>query len=235
MVGSSCAKGVLRDLLSTWRFRTQRRVPRDRSVRLLGSSAGLLQDVQTVMAIDVAITEYDVVDLRYVTFRSADASDVVAPEMYEDETYPLLSGIDPYGDTVFNSLQMPRLVKELERRFESMETSPERRRVGEVLAWRESVSTRRPRAYTLRSSATKTAPRPLIASRHALSNIAGTIGERRGATGWRTLGFSPLARPRMFGSSVQSFFTISCRTSPPGGPHRYPAHFCAISSSAILR
>jgi hypothetical protein len=79
VVGSSCAKGVLRDLLSTWRFRTQRRVPRDRSVRLLGSSAGLLQDVQTVMAIDVAITEYDVVDLRYVTFRSADASDVVDP------------------------------------------------------------------------------------------------------------------------------------------------------------
>ena len=84
------------------------------------------------MPIEVAISENDVVDRRNVTFR-ADASDVVAPEMYEDETYPLLSGIDPYGDTVFNYLQMPRLIKELERRFEAMDAGPGRRGVGKVL------------------------------------------------------------------------------------------------------
>jgi len=33
----------------------------------------------------------------------------------DDSEYPLLSGIDPYGDTVFNSVQIPRVVRELEQ------------------------------------------------------------------------------------------------------------------------
>jgi hypothetical protein len=48
---------------------------------------------------EVGVRSGDIVDRRSVTFRG-EASDVVAPEMYEDETYPLLSGIDPYNDAV---------------------------------------------------------------------------------------------------------------------------------------
>ena len=81
---------------------------------------------------EVGVWSGDIVDRRSVTFRG-EASDVVAPEMYEDETYPLLSGIDPYSDTVFNSLQMPRLIKELQRRFEAMDAGPNRQRVERVL------------------------------------------------------------------------------------------------------
>jgi hypothetical protein len=88
---------------------------------------------------EVGVRSGDIVDRRSVTFRG-EASDVVAPEMYEDETYPLLSGIDPYSDAVFNSLQMPRLIKELERRSEAMDSGPSRQRSDECWAWRESVS-----------------------------------------------------------------------------------------------
>ena len=84
------------------------------------------------MGIDVGIWSGDVVRTGGFRFR-ADASDVVEGEMYEDESYPLLSGIDPYGDTIFNCLQLPRFIKELERRFETMDAGPERRRVGSVL------------------------------------------------------------------------------------------------------
>jgi hypothetical protein len=32
-----------------------------------------------------------------------------------EETYPLLTGIDAYGDTVFNAIQLPRLIVEMQR------------------------------------------------------------------------------------------------------------------------
>jgi hypothetical protein len=31
-----------------------------------------------------------------------------------DQTYPLLQYIDPYGNTIFNGMQMPEVVKELD-------------------------------------------------------------------------------------------------------------------------
>jgi hypothetical protein len=98
------------------------------------------------MGIEVGIWSGDIVDPRGVTFRG-EGSDVVAPEMYEDETYPLLSGIDPYGDTIFNSLQMPRLIKELERRFEAMDAGLKRRTVGRVLGFARECLDASPHTY----------------------------------------------------------------------------------------
>jgi hypothetical protein len=95
---------------------------------------------------EVGVWSGDIVDIKGVTFRG-NARDVVAPEMYEDETYPLLSGIDPYGDTVFNSLQLPRLIKELERRFEAMESGLSRQRVGKVLGVARECQDAPPHTY----------------------------------------------------------------------------------------
>ncbi|HEY8728482.1 MAG TPA: hypothetical protein VIL94_02790, partial [Acidothermaceae bacterium] len=36
-----------------------------------------------------------------------------APSGVDAERFPLLSGVDPYGDTVFNRLQMSRLMDEV--------------------------------------------------------------------------------------------------------------------------
>jgi hypothetical protein len=98
------------------------------------------------MGIDVGIWSGDVVDRKGVTFR-ADGSDVVAAEMYQDKTYPMLSGIDPYGDTIFNYLQLPRLIEELERRFETMDAGPKRRTVGKVLGLARECLDARGRPY----------------------------------------------------------------------------------------
>jgi hypothetical protein len=89
------------------------------------------------MGISVGTWRGDVVDRNGVTFR-ADGSDVVAAWIYEDKTYPLLSGIDPYGDTIFNYLQLPRLIEELERRLnaddpDTIDPGLHRRSVGKVL------------------------------------------------------------------------------------------------------
>ena len=89
------------------------------------------------MGISVGTWSGDVVDPKGVTFR-ADASDVVAAWIYEDQTYPLLSGIDPYGNTIFNYLQLPRLIEELERRLntddpDTIDPGQHRRSVGKVL------------------------------------------------------------------------------------------------------
>lgn len=66
--------------------------------------------------------------------------DVIAAWIYEDKTYPLLSGIDPYGNTIFNNPQLPRLIEELERRLNTIDIDPEvldpgphRRSIGKVL------------------------------------------------------------------------------------------------------
>lgn len=86
------------------------------------------------MAIDVGIWTGDVVTHGDVD-SWADASHVVAPEMYDDEkTFPLLSGIDPYGNTIFNQVQIPRFITELERRLEAFDPGPRRRSVERVLA-----------------------------------------------------------------------------------------------------
>ena len=50
------------------------------------------------------------------------------------ERYPLLSGIDPYGYTVFNSVQMPFVVAELERRQGEFAGAPEGSRDAEFIA-----------------------------------------------------------------------------------------------------
>jgi hypothetical protein len=95
------------------------------------------------MGIDVEIWHGDVVVVDPTIAFRADARGFVTAEMYDDETYPLLSGIDPYGDTIFNYLQLPRLIKELERRFETMDVGLERRAVGKVLGLaRESLDAR---------------------------------------------------------------------------------------------
>jgi hypothetical protein len=44
--------------------------------------------------------------------------DVLPP--HEDETFQCLRFIDPYGDTVFNRVQMPTLLSELERLRDSV-------------------------------------------------------------------------------------------------------------------
>jgi len=72
------------------------------------------------MGISVGTWIGDVVDSKGVTLR-ADGSDVIAAWIYEDKTYPLLSGIDPYGNTIFNDLQLPRLIEELERRLNTID------------------------------------------------------------------------------------------------------------------
>lgn len=41
------------------------------------------------------------------------------------QQYPLLSRIDPYGYTLFNSLQVPFVIAELERRKSELGNSPE--------------------------------------------------------------------------------------------------------------
>ena len=60
------------------------------------------------MGIDVGIWKGDVVTSREIDLR-AEASHVVAPGMYEDESFPVLSGIDPYGNTIFNRVLLPAL------------------------------------------------------------------------------------------------------------------------------
>jgi hypothetical protein len=91
------------------------------------------------MGISVGTWIGDVVDSKGVTLR-ADGSDVIAAWIYEDKTYPLLSGIDPYGNTIFNNPQLPRLIEELERRLNTIDIDPEvldpgphRRSIGKVL------------------------------------------------------------------------------------------------------
>ena len=99
------------------------------------------------MGIEVGIWTGDVIPAGGVEYR-AEASHVVSPEMYQDETYPLLSGIDPYTNTIFNRLQMTRVIDELERRIETMDAGPRRRSVERVLALaRESRDDSGPHAY----------------------------------------------------------------------------------------
>jgi len=98
-----------------------------------------------LLGIDVGIWNGDIIS-GGVEYR-AEARHVVRPEMYEDETYPLLSGIDPYGDTIFNSLQLPHLILELERRLEVMDAGPKSRSVEGVLALARECLASSPHTY----------------------------------------------------------------------------------------
>jgi hypothetical protein len=50
-----------------------------------------------------------------------------------DESYVFLSGLDEYGDTIFNSLQMRAVIPELERLLTETRSDLERRTVQGVL------------------------------------------------------------------------------------------------------
>lgn len=50
-----------------------------------------------------------------------------------NDLYPLLSGIDPYGDTVFNRLQWERLRSEAMLRLEATSSEDERTSMAELI------------------------------------------------------------------------------------------------------
>ena len=51
------------------------------------------------------------------------------------ETSHCLQYIDPYGDTTFNQLQLPQLIREMEREISQIHPSDLRRRAEQVLAF----------------------------------------------------------------------------------------------------
>ena len=51
---------------------------------------------------------------------------------YEDESFQCLRFVDPYGDTVFNRVQMPTFISELERVQQQADSDRERGRLVEV-------------------------------------------------------------------------------------------------------
>ena len=54
------------------------------------------------------------------------------PSNEEAGAYPMLSGIDLYGDTVFNRLQIPRLLSELVDIASNAQTDEDRKLVSEI-------------------------------------------------------------------------------------------------------
>lgn len=54
--------------------------------------------------------------------------------MPEDDSFPLMSGIDIWGTTILNRFQMPRFIKELTGRLDGLKPGPERRAAESVLA-----------------------------------------------------------------------------------------------------
>jgi hypothetical protein len=65
------------------------------------------------MAIDVWLTDEGGTPHKEVADDKGDLARVIARA--SGESYPLLSGIDPYADTVFNSLQMRVFIPEWDR------------------------------------------------------------------------------------------------------------------------
>ncbi len=57
--------------------------------------------------------------------------DRALPSCY-DESYPFLRHIDPYGDTVFNRLQMDSFLAEWKRLGETLQAAEERDLLGEI-------------------------------------------------------------------------------------------------------
>jgi len=53
---------------------------------------------------------------------------------FQDTSYACLRFVDPYGDTTFNQLQMPQVVRELEKTLGSIDDDAVRRHCESVLA-----------------------------------------------------------------------------------------------------
>ena len=65
------------------------------------------------MAIDVWLTDESGTPLKEIADDTGELARVIA--LATGELYPLLSGIDPYADTVFNYRQMSRFFTEWDR------------------------------------------------------------------------------------------------------------------------
>ena len=57
--------------------------------------------------------------------------DRLLPE-YEDESFPCLRFVDPYGDTLFNRMHMPTLLRELDRLHQRANTDTEHSHLSEI-------------------------------------------------------------------------------------------------------
>jgi hypothetical protein len=66
----------------------------------------------------------------------ADIMHIVFEDTNHKNKYPFLSAVDPYGDTTFNTLQVPLLVKEIENL-----SNPPRDTVSEVISFLNSIGT----------------------------------------------------------------------------------------------
>jgi len=65
------------------------------------------------MGIDVWLTDENETPLNAIADEKGELARIVA--LASGGSYPLLSGIDPYADTTFNSLQMERFISEWDR------------------------------------------------------------------------------------------------------------------------
>ena len=51
---------------------------------------------------------------------------------YDDESFQCLRFVDPYGDTIFNVVQMPTLLREVERLNQIADSDPQHAHLGEI-------------------------------------------------------------------------------------------------------
>jgi hypothetical protein len=74
------------------------------------------------LVIDAGIWAGDIVTSEGDLDGRASAEALLRPEinLYEGDAYPMLSGVDPYGNTVFNQLQLPKVIEEIERMIEAL-------------------------------------------------------------------------------------------------------------------
>jgi hypothetical protein len=54
------------------------------------------------------------------------------PSDEESDAYPMLSGVDLYGDTIFNRIQIPRFLSELARVASNAQRDEDRKLVSEI-------------------------------------------------------------------------------------------------------